>query len=424
MSSPSTGRIALLAVGLFAVIGVGVTAGLVGPVDAPGETQSIDTDALKPALAQVNGTANYLQVSDEDLRTSGRHQASVDVTAATRIDSDQLALDYALESFQVRFERAETETERTAAARTLAARLDNKTEAVHQRQQRALERYNDGELTPNEFMATLARVDAAAEEIEATADTVIMMDESTIDYSLPPDLETKLRGYEGALLTNSGLIREVEFQPAIVGSGRSRLAYIETGERGIVVATIVNDRYVREGFTTSPVLGGGEPRLRTASEVVDRASELYPWAMAAENRKRPPRPDSFGNTSVFSVDISHTQGELTTYLDTSTTDVFKEEQIRDLSAMTVSKTYTNSTGRFALTVNATHDTGPIEISLTRLTTNSGANATVEIDGRRVGETGDDGLLWTLDTRGTTTVEVRPPERETFTVTIPDGAIPG
>ena len=423
MSPPSTGRVALLVVGLLAVVGVGVTAGFVAQSDTPGEQQAVDSDTPQPDLTRVNGTTNYLQVSDSTLQTSGRYRASVDVTAATRIDSDRLSLDYALESFQARFESAESEAERTAAARTFAARLDNKTESMHQRQERALEGYNNGDLTANEFIATLARVDATSQKIESTASTVVTMDESMIDYSLPPEVDTKLRGYEGALLTNRGLLREVEFRPAITGSGQSRPVYIETGEQGIVVATIVNDRYVREGFTARPITRNGDLQLRTASDVISRANELYPWAMAADNRKRSPRPNSFGNTSAFSVDISHTQGELTTYLDTSTAEVFKEEQIRDLTAMSPSRTYTNSTGRFALTVNATHETGPIEISLTRLTTSSGANATVEIDGRQVGETGSDGHLWTIDTRGPTIVEVTPPDGTTFTVRIPASSTP-
>mgnify|MGYP000185733993 CR=1 FL=1 len=424
MSSPSAGRTALLTFGLLALVAVGVTAGLVGPTDTPEKPQTIDTDTPRPALAEVNETANYLRVSEENVQTSRRHRASVDVVAATRIDSDRLSLEYMLESFRERFENADTERERTAAARDLVARLDSKTEALQRRQKQALEQYNDGTLTTNEFAATLVRVDATAEQIEATADTVITMDESTIDYSLPPDLEAELRSYEGTLLTNSGLIREVEFQPAITGTARSRLAYVETGEQGIVIATIVNDRYVREGFTTNPGAGTGQPQLRTASEVIDRASELYPWAMAEENRKRSPRPESFGNASVFSVDVSHTQGELTTYIDTSSTDVFKEEQILDLSAMTVSERYTNSTEQLSLTVNATHETGPVEISLTNVTGDIGVNATVEIDGMRTGETGEDGTLWALDTRGTTTITVKSSDGETLTVTIPDGAIPG
>ncbi|MCU4717845.1 DUF7096 domain-containing protein [Halapricum hydrolyticum] len=416
MSSPVAGRTALLAVVLLLA---GVTAGLAGSASGPAADTG-DSRTLQASLGQANGTTNYLQVPDEDLQRTGLYRASVDVTAATRIDGDRLALEHAFESFRTRFERADTEAERTAAVRELTETLDDHTATLRQRQERAIDRYNAGDLGPNEFIVVLTRVDATAEEVQDTAGSVITLDETTLDYTLPPEYETQLRNYEADVLTSRGLIREVEFRPAIAGSGPSRLVYVETGSESVVVTTIVNDRYVREGFDTRALDPDGTPQLRTFLDALNRAEVLYPWAMAPSSQKQPPRVETLRNASIFSVDVSHVQGELSLYLDASTTDVFKEQQIRDLTTVTPPRTYTNGSGEFELTVNATHDTGPLEVSIVRRTTGGGANASVSIDGTSVGTTGPDGRLWTLDTRGTTSVRVTTANNATFTIEVPPG----
>ncbi|MEF8882448.1 MAG: hypothetical protein V5A34_08010 [Halapricum sp.] len=421
MASFPAGRWSLLIVGLVIVI-AGVAAGVAGPAPTT-STQTEDARSLQTTLSQINGTVNYLRVPDEDVRTTGVHRASVDVTASTRMSGDRLELQLALETFRTRFRNANTEAERTAAIREIVHSLDNHTAALNEQRERALDRYNDGEITANEFIAVLTRVDATAERIETTVGSVIDTTETTLDYSIPPELDTKLRNYEAQMFPNRGLIRRVEFRPAITGSGPSRQTYVETGDEAVVLATIVNDRYVREAFSSDALADEGDPQLRTSQDAIDRAAVLYPWAMSEENQKRSPRPDSFRNASAFSVDVSHLKGELTLYLDAVSADVFKERQTRDITVATTTATFTNSTGEFALTVNATHDTGPLGISLIRRTTNEGVNASVAVDERTVGTTGSDGHLWTLDTRGTTSIEVTTVDGETFTVQIPKEALP-
>jgi hypothetical protein len=96
---------------------------------------------------------------------------------------------------------------------------------------------------------------------------------------------------------------------------------------------------------------------------------------------------------------------LNVYLDASTTDVFREDQTRDLDTVPVRTVATNASTTVKLTVNSTHETGPLAIELTRPGTDNPVEGAVYVDGTFVGTTGSDGTLWTIDTRGETSVRV-------------------
>ena len=406
MSPHSARRPLALLVGIVLVVGAVpvLSSGALSPQPSD-VTADPAASAVPPSIAQSNETTNYLQVPDGDVRTSSIERASVDVTAATRIGADELEVQLAVETFRERFDSAETEANRTEAVRDLVQSLERQTEQLQRTQATELERYNDGEISSKQFLSTLARLDATAEEIRAAADAVEAEEENTLDYTTPPALGNRLRSFDARLLPVEGKIRNVELQSAVQGSTQSPPLYVETGDRGVVLATIVNNNYAREAFNSTAFNPGGQSNLTIYRDALDRMDVLYPWTMDPANRNGAPRVDTLWNTSVFSVTTQHRHGSLNVFLDASTTNVFREDQTRDLDAISSETVATNTSVIVELSVNTTHETGPLRVDLTRPGTTSPVEGEVYVDGTFVGTTGSDGTLWTIDTRGETTVRV-------------------
>lgn len=422
MSSLSASRSLALLVGFVLVVaGVApVATSAVSHRQPSSEAGDPVHNPIPPSIAHPDGTTSYLQVPDGDVQRSTMTRVSVDVTASTRIGTDRLELQLAVESFRERFENADNESERTDAVRSIVRTLDRRTEALRDRQQTALEQYNQDEISHKQFLGTLARLDSTAEAIQHAADAVRARDQNTLDYSIPPALETRLRNYNGRLLPVSGLIRKVLLQPVVMGTQSSPPIYIETGNQEVVLATIVGDRYAREGFSNAAYNPDGQRNLSIYLDALNRTRVLYPWTMDSKHLKQSPRTDTLLNSSIFSVHLAHTQGELNIYLDASTTNVFREDQSRDLNDEPLRTVATNSTTRLALTINGTHETGPLRVSLTRPGTDIGVDdAEVFVDGTLVGTTGADGSLWTIDTRGQTEIRVETDAGSVVTARIAD-----
>jgi hypothetical protein len=120
-----------------------------------------------------------------------------------------------------------------------------------------------------------------------------------------------------------------------------------------------------------------------------------------ENAIGSPSLSGFGDSSVYLVEASHPQGDLRAYLDGATRDVFHETQANAPEAVPVALTRTASTDRLRLQVNATHATGPMWVTVTRPggPNATAVDATVRVNGQRVGTTGADGRLLTLQPAG-------------------------
>jgi hypothetical protein len=72
-------------------------------------------------------------------------------------------------------------------------------------------------------------------------------------------------------------------------------------------------------------------------------------------------------------------------------------------------TVRNRTASVELRVNHTYGTGPMEVVVTAAVTERPLNATVFVDGYRVGTTGIDGRLWTTGPHPSGVVTVRTAE---------------
>ncbi|MUV90739.1 hypothetical protein GJ629_13200 [Halapricum sp. CBA1109] len=405
MSPSLTRRSAAVAV-VAAVVAAAVLAGV--SIAAP--ATPLATDGSQPhddSLAQPPNTTSYLHVSENHLEQSTYTSVGVDVPGTTAISHDRLRIRLVMDRFEQAFDDASTATNRTATIRNATRALENTTERLRERQSRAIERYNRGTIDEQSLFRTLTRVDAAAQTVANETDLLRDIDERALGYVLSEALDTRLENLEADLASVRGrTVRQRVVRNAVYGGSMAGThVYLETGADTFALATILENNYVREAYA-----GGAFDPNNTVDpqESTSRINDLYRWALQPGNLVSVGSEgigNRIGNTSVQEVSINHVQGSFTAYFDGNTSNVYQESQSKRL-ADAEPRTVLNATnGSLSLSVVATHDTGPMLVSLTDNATGDPRDGTVYVDDRSLGSLGEDGQRWVVDTRAATTVRV-------------------
>lgn len=395
-------------VGVAAVVALALLAGLAGGViDAPADpspaaaTQNGSADEdVPPSIVQPPNTTSYLWIPEERAQTDGYSQATVDVPGALAIDSDRLRVELAVEEFEREFNGSRTSTNRTRALESSIHRFDLIIDEYQARQQRALQTFNAANTEQWKLVRTLARADATARTISDSIDRIDAVADAPFDYSQDAGIQTRFANMESELVTLRGQVRRV-FRNAILGGSQvGRQVYIETGDDDLIMATVIGNQYLRESYigpSYNPNNEGG-----TTVEAASRFQDFYTWAFRP-GIQNSVSFDRIGNTSIHRASVSHIQGNFDVYLDWNTNNVFREDQSKILRRPGPITTESVTNGTLRLRVNATHETGPMQLTLFDTARNTTVDGTIYIDGTRVGTTGADGSLWAVDTRGNTNI---------------------
>ena len=384
------------------------------------------TSSHPDSVVQPPNTTSYLRVPDTRLESYGTAEATVDVPGSAASDGDRLQVRLAVETFESEFDRAVTSRNRTRTVQTVLSRFESIIERARDRQQRALQRYSDGEISEQQLIRTIARVDATARAIDTpnTADDALgrvrSLADAPLDYSLGGDLVTRIENMEAQLVTLRGQLRQ-EMHDAVTGGSRAGMqVYIETGDDDIVLATIINNLYLRDSYI-GPAF---DPTNQIdEGQALSRLQDLYVWGFKPENYVSSPETSRVGNTSVYAGSTNHRHGRLDMYLDWNTQDAFRESQVKSLREAAPITPISVTNGSVTAHVNGTHETGPMELTVTQNTTNATLDGTVYVDGVRVGTTGDDGKLWFVDTRSDTEIRVETAQGN-VTMFVFDSRLPG
>jgi hypothetical protein len=102
---------------------------------------------------------------------------------------------------------------------------------------------------------------------------------------------------------------------------------------------------------------------------------------------------------VYLLSPTHEQGQIWSYLSGATREVFHERQTKRPELVPVTDRATNQTADRRLAVATTSPTGPLNVTLADPLTGDPVDAPVLVDGHRVGTTGPDGQLWTVQPEG-------------------------
>ncbi len=382
--------VALLAVGLL-VAGVGA-----GAVVSPDHAPTVDPSEGPGAVVTLAGTPNQAVPSGVTRRTYA--QADLDVASAVSVGATRIGGRHAELTLAERLERTDSPSARLAVATDTLAGIERRLDRLDDRQRRLLTAYSEEGVSTRTFLRRLGTVRVAAAQERALLDRVAERAEGSTRLSLPVETQTRVARLRGTLvaLPNPVVDRVVA---GTTGADDPGTVYLQAASGGFVAATLDDGVYLRQATLRTDRSPGQSNQFTSITAAYDRAGELYPWVF--ENAIGSPSLSGFGDSSVYLVESSHPQGDLQAYLDGATRNVFHETQANAPETVPVALTRTASTERLRLQVNATHATGPMWVTVTRPggPNATAVDATVRVNGQRVGTTGADGRLLTLQPAG-------------------------
>lgn len=389
-------------------------------------TPMVQSDAgTSYSVTVVENTTNQLSIPEEDVDQSTYSDAGIDIGTTVETGSTQLHHRHDALAFEERFRQADSRAARSRLVGDQLATVESEYAQLDSQQDTAIAEFVAGETTAAEFLRTRMVVNAEATELLSTLNTVSSAPDTTTDYSLSQSQTDRLRTVEGDLQTLNGPVGD-RLQADATSAESQTMVYLEASDSAYMLATVTDDEYVRETrlddernatlpdqFLAAAENDSETDRFDAADE---RASELYTWLY---DRQRPSFT-YYGSSGIYEFTAIHPNGELTSYIDAGTTDVFFEAQTRELGGIddTTSETSVNDTLRVSL--RRSTSTGPMLVSATNNETGATVNATVTIDGHEVGSTGSDGVLWTVEPSGDYTVNATTSDNRT-TVSVADGS---
>ena len=363
------------------------------------------TQSVASPIDPLQNTSDYLALAGQSRANAQFGNATLDVTGAVALEQSQLQAELNESATLQAFESAASSTNRTVIVERAANRIQNRTDALRTRQERTVAAYNRGDISADTFLQRLAVIDTEAPQHRQYIDAVLQRTGRTPGYSLPNDLRTRLESLKVGPTVLQGSLRNSVGQ-SMSGENDAFRVYVETTDGGIVLARVTGNRYVREAFLDSEYQQPGpdqfaEGEQAPISAAYERARTLYPWTF--ENSITVPSATGYGSTSVYQIKVDHSQGVLTSYIDGTTTNVFRETQEKRLSQLPVAINATNRNRNLTIAAGLTHESGPLNVSVAHTATGDHADARVTLDGQYVGRTGPDGTLWTIRPHGPVTV---------------------
>ncbi|MFD1586297.1 hypothetical protein ACFR9U_04845 [Halorientalis brevis] len=414
-----------------------VTAGT--PVPLPPETETAvgpstgqatvsdaaSTQSVASPIDPLQNTTDYLALPGQTRANAQFGNGTLDVTGTVAAERSRLQTELNESATLKAFQAADSTTARTAIVERAVNRIENRTETLRTRQQRAITAYNRGDLSTDAFLQRLAVVDTEASQLRQYIDGVLRRTGRTPGYSLPNDLKTRLESVKVEPTVLQGPIRTSVTQ-TMAGESDELDVYVETTSDGVVLARLSGGRYVREAFLASEYQQPGPDQfaqsdLPQITAAYERALKLYPWAF--NNSITSTSVTGYGSTSAYQINVDHSQGVLTSYLDGTTTNVFREVQEKRLSRLAIARNATNRTSDLTITAGLTHESGPMNVTVADTVTGDPVDARITVDGQFVGETGLDGSRWTIRPHGPVTVNATTSTGEHVTLDL-GGASPG
>ncbi|OYR63900.1 hypothetical protein DJ83_01450 [Halorubrum ezzemoulense] len=330
----------------------------VSPSTSP--SRSVDLASSADSPSTPSQLAPQIETANLTLRTlSTPSGAATRVSTSTRGPDLGSSLgfatadaDAAFETAAVvdRIERTETNVERQQQILAEINRVERAEVALYSRQSEAFSSHADGEITDRELLDELVRVAATAKEYDERLDAIDALADATEDFSSPgrlDELQVALQVYEGPVRDRALAIARGQSAPSDI--------YVASSQGAVVLATVVEDEYVREVFRTGRWDRGGSDISNDAA--IEMTEAAYPETAALR------QPDAFGAGSVQRITIPHEFGTLQTFVSGGTEQVFVEHQRVGLTAFPDSEPVTASGDGFNVTVERTYPGGPVTVTV-------------------------------------------------------------
>jgi len=354
---------------------------------APADGPSPAAVAERPDDPDESNTTVRLSLSGDV--TSETARPSADLAQVVGDANAEVETRFRTRSANLSIRAGRSAEARAAAADAMLDDIESRTDRLHRTERIAVRSYVNGSSTSAELLRTLASVNSRAASLDEA-------------LSAHARLSASIDGYDaddrrGAIRTQLDLLRSPardRLGDAFAGSGSVEdVTHVSASPSGVVVGTLADDQYHREAIRyddrNDNTTDAFEGDLAAVLDYV--RTDLYPWATANQE-------GDLGLSGVYDgrhrLTIPHEQGTLTIYIDGNTRAVFREFQALDVNRLPRETAVDDAEGNLIMRIERTPGDGPIRFNVTDAAGDP-VDATVRINGERVGSTGDDGYLWTL-----------------------------
>lgn len=373
---------------------------------APTQTLPSGSAAESAAATPIepgNDTAGRMVLPRDAEVTSAFITPSLDLGGSIGIGHDSLQNKFDAYYLDQKMAAANSSTEKRKLLFQFTYRIEKHITELKTRDRTARLSYANGTLSTKEYLRTVGRIDAEAERTKSLLDLVNFYSARTPDSNL----NNRVSSLKLELVPVEGPVRD-RIAKTMQGEEPGVKIYIASANSGVVLSMIVDGNepgildatYVREAYR-SDVRSPNQTDRLSPEQGYQLAHELYPWATDTNNTQSiGVRPK--GDINIFP--LVHDHGEITAYVDSSSENVYRETQHKQLSEIPLKESVRNTTDGVTIMANRTYAGGPLQLTLLDAETNETINGSITIGDERIGTTGEDGVLWTVAPRGTYTVE--------------------
>lgn len=378
----------------------GVTAGGHAVADGPARLggQPSTVAVTEPSAPPSLDLPARLAFGPEERVANGSTTPALSIGPALAADAARVDANYRVRILDERLAEAGSDTERRVVLRETRDEYAASIIAFRQRERAAALAYLEGSASARDVLAELAMVHRHSLALETSLEHLEQRADGTPGLSLSGAVDVQ----RTELATLRGPVRD-RVVAAQRGTAEPIQVTVATSESGIVLASVQDGEYVREAVRFDNWEPGGEPTIGSLTEAIQRTESLYPWAFAEERGSRvgytQASEEAYRATSEFA------EGSVQIYLDRSTGQVYREDQALRLERIDTREAGTDAVDDVTMAVYVTYPGGPARIDVRGSPDDRPLNATVRMNGRLVGATGEDGSLWTVAPyAGSTSVE--------------------
>ncbi|WP_276299435.1 DUF7096 domain-containing protein [Halorussus lipolyticus] len=381
-------RLTPVMLALLLALSPGAVAMQASAPSAPVPAQTPDTVGTESdGNATDRNTTDVMTLGTDSDRTAF-HSPSLALGSSLAMGHDGLRTQLSVNALNAQLEASNTAEKKKQTLNRYRYHIENRIISLKATERQATQAFSNGTISESEYLRTLGRIDAEADQIRKIIETMRVRADDISRFNLGTEADT----LRGKLTTIEGPVRD-RISAAVRGETAPRKVYVSTADTGIVLSTIDGDTYIRELVRKDNRDPSAPPNLspiQAQNAVLDR----YSWA---SEHLRGTNTFRYGSTSILSVSVTHQQGELVAYVDGGTEKVFKEVQYKQLTgnhALPPGPADVNSSENVTLAVNRTYPGGPLRVKLTNAT-GAPLQGRITVAGDSVGRTDPNGVLWTL-----------------------------
>ncbi|MDR5674450.1 hypothetical protein RH858_15090 [Halalkaliarchaeum sp. AArc-GB] len=356
-----------------------------------GAVTAMGTDTGQLESDNENAT-RVLGIPDDEVDTSEIRREHADIGPAVGLGTDATGMELKTAAIARQLESIEETDERQRQILAEISEIEQQEITLNGRERSAVEAYSAGEISARELVVRLARVSMEAQILRERLDMLREQADETPDFSVDVranNIDFQLRTYEGPVRSHAADILQ--------GEHPTERVFVESGGDAVVLSMIHDGEYVREAKVPDR-----QDRSTTGSMDLEGAERVtfgsYPEIAATREGA-----DSIGSDGIFIVQVPHAGGELTTFVDGGSEQVFIDHQRMPLEPTNGHVSVADVQEGLNVTVDRTYPGGPLRVTVLDAETEDpviGATVTVgdAVQSETVGTTDVEGQQWIVSPR--------------------------